>query len=39
MLETHERFAFHVVVGPIMIAFCIYCGVFWNGFVDGWKGE
>ena len=37
MLETHERIAFHIVVGPVMVAACIYCGVFWRGAIDGWK--
>ena len=37
MLETHERIAFHIVLFPIMIAFCIYCGVFIGGVLDGWK--
>jgi len=37
MLETHERIAFHIVVFPILIAFCIYCGVFVGGVLDGWK--
>ena len=37
MLETHERIAFHIVVGPVMVAACIYCGVFWRGVIDGWK--
>ena len=37
MLETHERIAFHFVVGPVMLAFCIYCGVFCGGVLDGWK--
>lgn len=37
MLETHERIAFHFVVGPIMVAFCLYVGVFFGGIVEGWK--
>ena len=37
MLETHERIGFHVVVGPIMVAFCLYVGVFWRGVMEGWK--
>ena len=37
MLETHECIAFYVVVFPILIAFCIYCGVFIGGVLDGWK--
>lgn len=36
MLETHERLAFHVVVLPIAVAFCLYAAVFVRGFVDGW---
>ena len=36
MLETHERLAFHVVVGPIVVAFCLYAAVFVRGFVSGW---
>lgn len=37
MLETHERLAFHIVVGPVVLAFCLYVGVFLGGIVDGWK--
>jgi len=37
MLETHERIAFHFVVGPIVLAFCLYVGVFVGGIVEGWK--
>lgn len=36
MLETHERLAFHVVVGPIAVAFCLYAAVFVRGFISGW---
>mmetsp|Transcript_7710 Transcript_7710/g.16500 ORF Transcript_7710/g.16500 Transcript_7710/m.16500 type:complete len:81 (+) Transcript_7710:61-303(+) len=36
MLETHERLAFHVVVGPIVVAFCLYASVFVRGFTSGW---
>ena len=36
MLETHERLAFHIVVGPIVLAFCLYASVFVRGFVSGW---
>ena len=37
MLETHERIAFHIVVGPIVLAFCLYVGVFARGVAEGWK--
>lgn len=37
MLETHERLAFHIVVGPIVVAFCLYAAVFVRGFVSGWN--
>lgn len=37
MLETHERVAFHIVVGPIAVAFCLYALVFVRGFVKGWS--
>ena len=37
MLETHERLAFHVVVGPIVVAFCLYASVFARGFISGWN--
>ena len=37
MLETHERIAFHFVVGPIVCAFCLYVGVFVRGVVEGWN--
>lgn len=37
MLETHERFAFHVVVLPIVAAFCLYASVFVGGFRSGWS--
>jgi hypothetical protein len=36
MLETHERLAFHIVVGPIVLAFCLYASVFVRGFISGW---
>lgn len=36
MLETHERLAFHVVVLPIAVAFCLYAAVFVRGFFSGW---
>lgn len=36
MLETHERIAFHIVVGPIVAAFFLYLGVFSGGVVEGW---
>ncbi len=37
MLEPHERLAFHVVIGPVVLAFCMYVGMFLDGIVDGWK--
>mmetsp|Transcript_32738 Transcript_32738/g.57138 ORF Transcript_32738/g.57138 Transcript_32738/m.57138 type:complete len:80 (+) Transcript_32738:45-284(+) len=37
MLERHERVAFHFVVGPVLVAFCLYVGVFGRGVVEGWK--
>ena len=37
MLEPHERMAFHVVVGPIVVAFCLYVGVFCRGVAEGWR--
>ena len=37
MLETHERLAFHIVVGPIFVAFCLYAAVFVRGFISGWN--
>lgn len=37
MLETHERLAFHIVVGPIVVAFCLYAAVFVRGVLDGWN--
>lgn len=37
MLETHEKIAFHFVVGPIVAAFCLYVGVFGRGALEGWK--
>ena len=37
MLETHERLAFHVVAGPIVVAFCLYASVFVRGFLSGWN--
>mmetsp|Transcript_5299 Transcript_5299/g.11212 ORF Transcript_5299/g.11212 Transcript_5299/m.11212 type:complete len:81 (-) Transcript_5299:1294-1536(-) len=36
MLETHERLAFHVVVLPIAVAFCLYAAIFVRGFINGW---
>mmetsp|Transcript_1401 Transcript_1401/g.2996 ORF Transcript_1401/g.2996 Transcript_1401/m.2996 type:complete len:89 (+) Transcript_1401:78-344(+) len=39
MLETHEKIAFHFVVGPIVLAFCLYVGVFGRGVMEGWKEE
>jgi len=37
MLETHERTVFHIVVGPIVVAFCLYAAIFVRGFVCGWN--
>jgi len=39
MLETHERIAFHIVVGPVMLAACLYVGVFFDGIVQGWRSS
>ena len=38
MLETHERIAFHIVVGPIVLAFCLYVGVIRSGRRGGMEG-
>lgn len=35
MLEAHERLVFHVVLGPIAVAFCLYGAVFVNGVLEG----
>ena len=37
MLETHERLAFHLCVGPVVVALWIYVGVFARGVLDGWS--
>ena len=37
MLETHEKIAFHFVAGPIVVALCLYVGVFGRGVAEGWK--
>ena len=39
MLETHERIAFHIVVGPVVLAACLYVGVFFDGIVQGWRSS
>ena len=36
MLEPHERFAFHLVAGPVAVALCMYVGVFFRGVKEGW---
>ena len=35
MLERHERYAFHAVVGTFLVAVLVYCGVFTAGIVQG----
>ena len=35
ILEMHKQLAFHVVVGPIAMAFCLYAAVFVGGVLVG----
>jgi len=35
MLERHERYAFHAVVGTFLVAVLVYCGIFTAGIVQG----
>ena len=37
MLERHERFVFHLIVGMFCITSFMYFSFFAKGFVDGWS--